>query len=486
MSGYQRPPKAQAPVHRPTSALQQAQAPKKKEEGFWGTLATKGDKLTGAFNKGLSALYGPNHTAPGNLGAAGRFMKPLGGAFGAINGVRDLFSDDKKGSEKLKAGLEVYNGAKDLLETKPGQAVASKAKGVGSAIADSKVGKGAQSLWGSVKSSASGLGSKIMGSDLVQGAMNSKAGQTLGKWGKKAGGMLDSSAGWGAKKLNALADGAGGLATKFKGSKAFGALDNMSGKLAKRFGGEAVEQGAKGLAKVGGRELLEAGGKTAAKTGMKALGKAGARFVPGMNVALAGLDAKHAWDTLRDPNASMSDKFTSSITAVGSGLAATNIPIVSQIGAGVSTVSSLVEAAGGVGAVKDGAMWAGKKIGQGAQWAGKKIGQGAQWAGGKIKDGAQWAGNKISAGAAKAKEFGKNAWNGAKDLGGKAVNGAKNLGKAAWSGAKDLGSKAGGAIKSGAKSLWNGGKSLASSAGKKIGSVAGKVGGGIKKAFSGW
>ncbi|MCB9674539.1 MAG: hypothetical protein H6737_05440 [Alphaproteobacteria bacterium] len=471
------------------SALTQANQPAQKKAGgggsWLGTALDKGDKLTSAFDKGLSFLYGDRFKAPGRLDGLGKMAKPLGGAFGMVNGVRDLFDSSKSGTEKTKSALGIYSGAKDILGTKTGQAALGKAKDIGSSIANSKlgqkVGQGAGGLWNSIKSGASGLGSKIMGSKLAQGIAGSKLGKGAANLAGKAGGLLDRSAGWGASKLNKVADFGGGLLSKVKGSKAIGALDGVMGKVGKRFGGEALEQGAKALAKTGGKEVLEAGGKAAAKGGMKALGKAGSRFVPGMNVAIAALDAKHAWDTIRDPNAPMHKKLTSGITALGSGLAATNIPVLSQIGAGVSTVSSLVEAVGPENIGKA-AQWAGGKIKDGAQWAGGKIKDGAQWAGGKIKDGAGWVGNK-------AKDLGKAAWGGAKKLGGAALNkgkelvgGAKNLAKGAWNGVKS----AGGAIKSGAKSLWNGGKSLASGAAKKVGNVAGKVGSGIKKVFSGW
>lgn len=98
------------------------------------------------------------------------------------------------------------------------------------------------------------------------------------------------------------------------------------------------------------RETLKEGGELAAKAGMRAAAKAGAttlakaagRFAPGVNIAIAALDTANFAATMADPKASTGAKITSGITAAGSILAATNIPVVSQIGAGISLVSSFV------------------------------------------------------------------------------------------------------------------------------------------------
>jgi hypothetical protein len=82
--------------------------------------------------------------------------------------------------------------------------------------------------------------------------------------------------------------------------------------------------------------------KAVATTAAKTAAKAAGRFVPGANIAIAAADAANAYATLKDKNASTTKKVTSVITAVGSAAAATNIPVVSQVGAAVSTVSSFV------------------------------------------------------------------------------------------------------------------------------------------------
>ncbi|NTX17074.1 hypothetical protein HUA74_23310 [Myxococcus sp. CA051A] len=146
------------------------------------------------------------------------------------------------------------------------------------------------------------------------------------------------------------------VATKgvFEGATASGitkAAKNVAADVAKTGGtlaegilGSGTRQAAKAALKEVGTEVGEAalkqGAKAAGTTAAKALG----RFAPGVNVAIAAVDVANAGATLMDKNASTGKKVTSVITAVGSIAAATNIPIVSQVGAAVSTVSSIVGA----------------------------------------------------------------------------------------------------------------------------------------------
>ncbi|PTL76614.1 hypothetical protein [Vitiosangium sp. GDMCC 1.1324] len=131
--------------------------------------------------------------------------------------------------------------------------------------------------------------------------------------------------------------------------------------------------------------ILAGKGDDIAKGLLKTGGKALSRFVPGANIAMAGLDIANAVSTIKDPNASLGDKITSGIVAGGSALAATNIPIVSQVGGAISTGASI---AGEVvknfgGAIKDGAKAVGegikdtaKKVGEGIKDTAKKVGEG--------------------------------------------------------------------------------------------------------------
>lgn len=66
------------------------------------------------------------------------------------------------------------------------------------------------------------------------------------------------------------------------------------------------------------------------------------RFVPGLNVALVGWDAHKALQIQRDPKATLTQKVASWVTLAGSAVAATDLPIVSWIGIGVSVVGSFV------------------------------------------------------------------------------------------------------------------------------------------------
>jgi hypothetical protein len=114
-----------------------------------------------------------------------------------------------------------------------------------------------------------------------------------------------------------------------------------SGTLAR--GAGAVGRGAaKTLLREGGEAAAKAAGKAVAKGALKTGAKAAGRFVPGLNIAIAGLDTATAVATLADSKASTGKKVTSVITAAGSIVAATNIPVVSQVGAAVSTVSSFI------------------------------------------------------------------------------------------------------------------------------------------------
>lgn len=106
--------------------------------------------------------------------------------------------------------------------------------------------------------------------------------------------------------------------------------------------GVAGRTAAKQVLREGGEAAAAAAGKAVAKSALKTAAKAGARFVPGLNVAIAAADTAVAAATLADPKASTGKKVTSCITAVGSIVAATNIPIVSQVGAAVSAVSSFI------------------------------------------------------------------------------------------------------------------------------------------------
>jgi hypothetical protein len=111
-----------------------------------------------------------------------------------------------------------------------------------------------------------------------------------------------------------------------------------SGAAVKTFAGSSSRAIIKTASEAAGKAALRAG----AKSGASVLAKAAGRFAPGVNVAVAALDVAQAGATLADQKASVGKKAASVITAAGSVVSATNIPLVSQIGAGVSMVSGIV------------------------------------------------------------------------------------------------------------------------------------------------
>jgi hypothetical protein len=116
-----------------------------------------------------------------------------------------------------------------------------------------------------------------------------------------------------------------------------------------------------------------------AAKGAGTLAKLAGRFAPGLNVAMAGLDTATAIATWVNPKASIAAKVTSGITALGSIAAATNIPIVSQVGAAVSVASTVAGAViDNFGTIVDGAKKVGSAIADGAKKVGSAIADGAK------------------------------------------------------------------------------------------------------------
>jgi len=82
------------------------------------------------------------------------------------------------------------------------------------------------------------------------------------------------------------------------------------------------------------------GARTAAKRAAAGgLAKAAGRFAPGVNIAIAAYDGAKAVQIISDPKASTGKKVAAGLTAAASAVSATNIPVVSQIGAGVATIT---------------------------------------------------------------------------------------------------------------------------------------------------
>jgi hypothetical protein len=223
-------------------------------------------------------------------------------------------------------------------------------------------------------------------------------------------------------------------------SKGFGSWLNVTGKMAvadtlKKFGltgaAQSIEKGVaqagRKVAAEGGEALLKglahgddvvkaalkagkvadvaldagkaaataAKGAGAAVKGAGTLAKLAGRFAPGVNIALAGLDVATAVATWANPKASIAAKVTSGISALGSIAAATNIPIVSQVGAAVSVAATVTGAViDNFGAIKEGVKKVGNTIAEGAKKVGEGIAEGAK----KVGEGIANAAKKIFSG----------------------------------------------------------------------------------------
>ncbi len=121
-----------------------------------------------------------------------------------------------------------------------------------------------------------------------------------------------------------------------------------AGKAIAKYGDDGVKV-AKAATKIG-KSAGKVAAKVAVKTGAKTAAKAGGRFVPGMNVAIAAVDAGIAASDIKkaidDPSAkNVAKAALGSVTALGSAAAASNIPGVSQVGAGVAVVADVAKAA---------------------------------------------------------------------------------------------------------------------------------------------
>ncbi|MDB5099828.1 MAG: hypothetical protein JWM80_4249 [Cyanobacteria bacterium RYN_339] len=181
--------------------------------------------------------------------------------------------------------------------------------------------------------------------------------------------QLERATGWANKVADRVADRGVELANKSgAGKKALKLLErfNPAGGVAKEAMETAVktgtETGTKAATKAvletaekAGVKLTETGTKVAteaiartaaeegAKVGAKVAGKGLARFAPGVNIAIAAYDTYHAGKVWADPKSTGWQKGMATATAVFSWAAATNIPIVSQVGAVLSIGTSILE-----------------------------------------------------------------------------------------------------------------------------------------------
>ncbi len=277
-----------------------------------------------------------------------------GGAFGIFTGVKNTIAGIKNGDGHQIAG-GVLGATKGVLGTIKGGLSTAAAieshlglKGLEKA-ATAAIGDGSKLGKAIAKSAAEAV---HLGKDLTKLDVLGQAAKSTGFLGKLG---------------TTLKAGASGLLGKLPGgigAKLAGKLDaNIIKTGALALGGEA-----KGVATALKTAETATKGAEAVAKGTGAAAKLAGRFAPGLNVGIAALDVGIAIKTITDPKASVAAKVTSGITALGSVAAATNIPIVSQVGAAVSIASTAVGAAiENFGAIKDTAKKVGSAIADGAK-----------------------------------------------------------------------------------------------------------------------
>lgn len=136
-------------------------------------------------------------------------------------------------------------------------------------------------------------------------------------------------------------------------SAARAAVRGASGAALQRVVARSVARTLPGTAsRVASRAIVRSSTRLASRAALRATAQVGAgpvsraagRFIPGVNVALAAVDVATASATVANPSASAGKKAVAVLTALGSVGAATNIPIVSQVGAAVSAAGAVATA----------------------------------------------------------------------------------------------------------------------------------------------
>lgn len=301
----------------------------------------------------------------GKLGIAKGLGGVAGGAFGVYSGVKNVIDGIKNHDAHQIAG-GALGATKGVLGTVKG--------GLATAAAiESKL-----HLRGLEKAATAAIGD---GSKLGK-AIASKAAEAvhLGKNLTKLDvlGEAAKSTGFLGKMGTALKSGAAGLLSKLPKGIGAGLAGKLNANIIKT-GALALGGEAKGVATALKTAETATKAAGAAAKGAGTAAKLAGRFAPGLNVGIAALDVGIAIKTISDPKASIAAKVTSGITALGSVAAATNIPIVSQVGAAVSIASTAVGAAiENFGAIKDVAGKVGSAVADGAKKVGSAIADGAK------------------------------------------------------------------------------------------------------------
>lgn len=120
-------------------------------------------------------------------------------------------------------------------------------------------------------------------------------------------------------------------------------IQHQSNNAAKRAAVDAAKKlPVRSELKIATKEAFKAASLLARNGATSAVAKASARFVPGLNVGIAVADGVAAAAALKNIEEKPIKAIAASVTALGSLAAATNIPIVSQVGGVVSAASSLL------------------------------------------------------------------------------------------------------------------------------------------------
>lgn len=289
----------------------------------------------------------------------------VGGAFGIYSGIKNtiagiqnhdghqiaggVLSTVKSGVNTVKGGLATAAAIESHLGLKGLEKAALAAVGDGSKLSKTIAKSAAEAVH---------LGKDFTKLDVLTHAAKSTG--FLGKLG------------------TTLKSGASSLLGKLPGEAAAKLAGKLDANIIKT-GALALGGDAKGVATaLKTAEAATKGAEVAAK-GAGTAAKLAGRFAPGVNVAIAALDVGIAVKTITDPKASIAAKVTSGITALGSVAAATNIPIVSQVGAAVSVASTAVGMAiENFGAIKNVASKVGSAVADGAKKVGSAIADGAK------------------------------------------------------------------------------------------------------------
>lgn len=274
------------------------------QHGMKGAMAEAGKKA-------LEEATNPT----GKLGLLGK-LKVAGGVFGTVAGLAKfpgaVGTAVKEIREAVKTGsmADIAKAAKSTIEAAKG-GVETIQKGLETAVTVNK-------LVSTYKAANAAFKAAVPGATKAVSAAAAKA------------------------AMKATFEGAAKGAVKGAAVEAALTAAKNGGKIAEAVVGSAGRAAAKAALREGGKAAGEAALKAGARAAEGALAKGAARFAPGLNIAIAALDTANAVATLRDPKASTGAKVCSCITAVGSIAAATNIPIVSQVGAAVSIVSGFI------------------------------------------------------------------------------------------------------------------------------------------------